>query len=402
MIDDDQGQNSINSENNTQQVSEYSVPLENQSQTPLNPVPPIQQSFNAMPMGQNLMNQPQMNLNYQQLNQPYYPPVNVVTPVQPQFQPQLQPQFQPQFQPQIQPQVNPQLVQPVANKDSTTASSWEIISFLSWVLFMATKWDNYMKTRDLRNEIYQPLTYNRSFVQLVTLIISFCGFFFYIKNLIYDKDPNFHQELLGDYAKYHFIPLIMYWIMSSILDKDVLRTFTTNGYTISDAFDGKAFCTFYMIFSAFCIVSIIFVYIKTEIKSKWYINLAIKKGVYSVIMVEAIHHLWESIFLLRFVSIDNGKTDDYQNLYRTGGIFLSILLAGSVYPFAIFYKNVIMLFITFLMYIGMLMSYYAKHISSKDFKGDGVSVINIILLIYNFIIIGLMVTKFKEDLIEKV
>ena len=78
MLDDDQGQNSINSENNIQQVPEYSIPLENQSQTPLNQIPPIQQSYNPMLLGQVPMNQPQMNLNYQQLNQPYYPPVNFV------------------------------------------------------------------------------------------------------------------------------------------------------------------------------------------------------------------------------------------------------------------------------------------------------------------------------------
>lgn len=409
MLDHDEGENSINSENNMQHVPENSVPLENQSSTPLNnplpinQIPPIQQSLNAIPVDQNLVNQAQMNLNYQQLNQPYYPPINVVPPVQAQFQPPIQSQFQPQLQPQLQPQFQPQPIhqvnQPLAQKDSTSASPWEIISLLSWILFMGTKWDNYMKTRGLTKEVYQPLLYNRSFIQLVTLIISFCGFFFYIKTLIYDKDPNFYQELLGDRSKYHFIPLLMYWIISLILDKDVLEALTFTNNT-SDAFDPKAICTFYMIFSAICICSIIFVYIKTEIKSKWYINLAIKKGVYSIILVEAIHHLWESIFYLRLFSIENNS--DIENLYRTGGIFMAILLVGCVYPFAIYYKNIIMLFITFLMYFGMIMSYYVKPINEKNLKGDGVAVINIILLISNFIIICLMITKFKEDLIEKV
>ena len=49
----------------------------------------------------------------------------------------------------------------------------EIISFLSWFLFMSAKWDFYKKVDNLIERAYKPILYNRSFIEMINLIFSY-------------------------------------------------------------------------------------------------------------------------------------------------------------------------------------------------------------------------------------
>lgn len=81
-------------------------------------------------------------------------------------------------------------------KNTSNPMIWEIISFLSWLLFISAKWDNYVKSSSIEIILYYPVLYNRSMVQLFTLIISALGFLIYLKYIIYSKDNNLYQGLL--------------------------------------------------------------------------------------------------------------------------------------------------------------------------------------------------------------
>ena len=289
-------------------------------------------------------------------------------------------------------------------KNTSNPMIWEIISFLSWLLFISAKWDNYVKSSSIEIILYYPVLYNRSMVQLFTLIISSLGFLIYLKYIIYSKDNNLYQGLFGDKSKYHFVPLLLYSTICIIFDREFMKIINRlddfegpddDNPPYSNAFSEKAFGTFYMLFSIFTLASIIYIYMKTEMNCEWYMIMTIKKGIYSVIIAESVHCIFESIFYLRLVT----AVEDIENLFKTGGVFLVILISAIIISFAIYSKNIILLFINFLMYFGMTINYYSK--SADLMKSDGVAVIDIIMIVANFVLIAFMIIKYKEQLLDQ-
>jgi hypothetical protein len=280
-------------------------------------------------------------------------------------------------------------------KNTSNPMIWEIISFLSWLLFISAKWDNYMNAPI--NGIFTPLSYNKYFIELITLIISVLGFLIYLKNIIYTRDEKLYQGLFGDQSKFHIIPFIAYSVISMILNQGANTVFELKQ---EGSYDPKALNTFYMIFSIISLASIIFVYIKTEMDCEWYVVMTIKKGIYSFIIVESLYHFLESIFALRFHNITEG--DALITLEKTGGVFFVILQSAIVAAFALFYKNIIMIILNFLMYFTMILNSYTyrKAAGDNSMFGDAVAVIDIIMLIANFIIMIIMIVRFKEELLE--
>lgn len=310
-------------------------------------------------------------------------------------EPQI-PQGIPNYTP-VNQEVNiPPPINNVGNKSGGGPTVLEILSCISWFLYISAKWDNYMNAPI--NGIFTPLSYNKYFIELITLTISVLGFLIYLKNIIYTRDEKLYQGLFGDQSKFHIIPFIAYSLISMILNQSADTVFASKQ---EGSYDPKALNTFYMIFSIISLASIIFVYIKTEMDCEWYVVMTIKKGIYSFIIVESLYHFLESIFALRFHNVtDDG--DALVTLEKTGGVFFVILQSAIVAAFALFYKNIIMIILNFLMYFTMILNSYTyrKSVEGKNMFGDAVAVIDIIMLIANFIIMIIMIVRFKEELLE--
>ena len=309
-------------------------------------------------------------------------------------EPQIQ-QITPNYQPVNQEVHIPPPINNVGNKSGGGPTALEILSCLSWFLYISAKWDNYMNAPI--DVDYTPLKYNKYFIEFITLIISVLGFLIYLKNIIYTRDEKLYQGLFGDQSKFHIIPLIAYSVISMILNQSANTVLAPKQ---EGSYDPKALNTFYMIFSIISLASIIFVYIKTEMDCEWYVVMTIKKGIYSFIIVESVYHFLESIFALRLHNIDD--LGDYESLQKTGGVFFVILQSAIVAAFALFYKNIIMVILNFLMYFTILLNAYTSRKIKKEESmfGDAVAVIDIIMLIANFVIMIIMVVRFKEELLE--
>ena len=316
-------------------------------------------------------------------------------------EPQIQ-QTIPNYQP-VNQQVNiPPPINNVGNKSGGGPTVLEILSCLAWLLYISAKWDNYMNAPkdEINNFKYTPLKYNKDFINLITLIISVLGFLIYLKNIIYTRDEKLYQGLFGDQSKFHIIPLIAYSVISMILNQSEN---TVLALKKEGSYDPKALNTFYMIFSFISLASIIFVYIKTEMDCEWYVVMTIKKGIYSFIIVESVYHVLESIFALRFHNVtDDGEALALESLFKTGGVFFVILQSAIVAAFALFYKNIIMIILNFLMYFTILLNSYTyrKGAGELNMFGDATAVIDIIMLIANFVIMVIMIVRFKEELLE--
>jgi hypothetical protein len=409
-----------------QNIAPQNVPPQNvppQNVPPQN-VPP--QNIGAQNMAQNmalhLIQQPLaaqgvvLQYNIPQGIPQYYPPQNapisqpVNTPVQSQINQPLINQITYSSQ-SNQIYQSDQVNQSYQNKSkSGIPSEWEILSFLGWFLFMGSKWDMYEKVKGISHDDYAPILYNRSFIGMITLIISIIGFLVYVKNIIYKRNINFYHSFFGQYTKFHSIPLFMYTGINIVLDKYIIdkmtevNKFTTvKGLSHNDSFDIKAVCAFYIIFSICGLASLIYIYINLEMDCEWYIAMIIKKGVFSILTAECSYHFFESIFYTRLINIDIEKNiDDIESLYHTGGIFFSILQAVFVIGFAVYYKNIILLALNFLMFYSMIMNYYVKKEDEDNvlWKNDATAGLEITVIVINFALMIFMVAKYKEQLIE--
>ena len=314
-----------------------------------------------------------------------------------QYQPPTYPSFNPE--PIVKQQdFNNQNNQNQVRNNGGCPNSWELFSFLTWILFLSSKWDIYRRSTTITNELYRPTLYNRSFVQLVTLIISVLGFLVYLKHIVYKKNENLYQALFNQYAKYHTFAFLLYSALAFTIEKQVMEL--RNMKNVSDSFNFKAFSAFYMIFSLLTLFCIIFVYMCTDMVCDWYIVMSIKKGIYSVIIAETTQYFIESIFFARFASIvdsDSSSGLDMLNLYKTGGVFFCILIFAIVCVFSILKKDIIMMLINFLMYCGMIFNFYTSEYVEV---AKGIPVVCIIVVVCQFVIMAIMVIKFKEQLIE--
>ena len=407
-----------------QNIAPQNVPPQNvppQNVPPQN-VPP--QNIGAQNMAQNmalhLIQQPLaaqgvvLQYNIPQGIPQYYPPQNapipqpVNTPVQSQINQPLINQITYSSQ-SNQIYQSDQVNQSYQNKSkSGIPSEWEILSFLGWFLFMGSKWDMYEKVKGISHDDYAPILYNRSFIGMITLIISIIGFLVYVKNIIYKRNINFYHSLFGQYTKFHSIPLFMYTGINIVLDNYIINMMKkVNDFTKvediskNDSFNIKAVCAFYIIFSICGLASLIYIYINLEMDCEWYIAMIIKKGVFSILTAECSYHFFESIFYTRLINIEE-KFDDIESLYHTGGIFFAILQAVFVIGFAVYYKNIILLALNFLMFYSMIMNYYVKKEDEDNdlWKNDATPGLEITVIVINFALMVFMVAKYKEQLIE--
>lgn len=360
---------------------------------------------------QNYQNNYTVPQNYPQSNEPliiqtYQPPNNATV------QQMIQSPMTDSTNINLAPMNNVQAPQKQAN-----FTQFEIISFISWIIFMSAKWDYFSKINllgyqdmDELKEKYRPIVTNSSFMQLISLIVSILGFLVYLKNIIYSRNNNFYFGLFGNYSKYHFVPFIFYSGINFVLDYYVS---TTKGVLIPDMvtdlkeerdFDIVALCAFYLIFSLFTLLSIIFIYYTTEMKCEWYIVMTIKKGIYSILIVESLYLFLDSIFFVRFVNIPSSLSQ-LKDLYTTGSIMFALLQGIIVIALAMYFKNITMLAFNFLVFYGMVMNFYSKKSiaaeeKEDEYKSDGAITIEIIMVVLHFALIAFMITKYKEQLFE--
>ena len=327
------------------------------------------------------------------------PQQNVINNMQ-SYQPPTYPSFNPE--PIVQKQdTNNQVnqVQVQVHNNGGCPNSWEIFSFITWILFLSSKLDIFIRSARIKKELYRPVLYNRSFVEFITLIISICGFLVYLTNIVYKKNGNLYQALFNQYAKYHTVAFLLYSALAFTIERQVMKLDLDDFKNVFDSFNFKAFAAFYMIFSLLTLCCITFVYFFTVMVCDWYMVMSIKKGIYSVIIAETTQHFIESIFFARLSTLVDSPSDSgTESLYNTGGVFFCILVFAIVCFFAILKKDIIMMLVNFLMYCGMIFNFYTSGL--KETIGKGTPVVCIIVVVCQFVIMAVMIIKFKEQLIE--
>lgn len=288
-------------------------------------------------------------------------------------------------------------------------SNWEVFSFICWFLYMGAKWDYYVFYINNQKN-YRPLVFDKTLLETFTLIISVLGFLIYVINIIYNRKESLYRGLFGEYSRYHFVPLIFYSslkIVKESYEGGLITNPIGEEYKlpsgISDAFSLRAFYSFVLIFNILILVSIILIYFNSRMKCEWYIMITIKKGVYSILIMESWYGFFESIFFLRYYdSSDN--SDNLLNLYKVGGTIFILFIGIGAFIFAFFKKDIMILFVNFFIYLGMIMFFFGSYGPKDEEKeliyGNAEGIIEIVMLCLNILLIIMMIIRFKEELFE--
>lgn len=297
---------------------------------------------------------------------------------------------------------------------------WYILSFLSWTIFIALEfyslesriylwnWEHQAPNQYFRIS-YFPLKIQIDYLQTFIFIISLIAFinFFYFTAI--EKNGSVYNGLMGEFSKFHFIPLL---IISAL---NILSINGKDYWTIGNAKHNKIILIFYILFIIFGLISLIFVYIKTEF-NEWYNVMIIKKGLFSIFIILLFYLFFYTIICLRAydVSIKTNYTyEDYikdgflpfskvRSFYKVIGISFSLIIGIGAYIFSLLFKDIMASFMAFLIYLGLVLSFFGSQKPSKSVKNyfnkNAEGIIYIIMMILTLIFIGFLIMKYNNVL----
>ena len=288
---------------------------------------------------------------------------------------------------------NTKLNQQSDNRGNGSESlGWHIISILSWILLLFTAWNSYNQNSafwDSFHSKYSSYIYLSSFLmnmpllKIFVLIISLCGFVVYIIFTTYKKNLNLYNDMLSSWSKFHFIPLLfisaLFILGSNIGSYNDLERLERYRYI-------KMLLIFDIIFTIIALISLIIIYIKTTLNCDWYIVMAIKKGTYSTFIVLLWYNFFYTIICLTTVEcIIKDYEDKLISLHKVTGILFSILFALGVFIFSLLFKDLMALFVNFLIFIGMVISFFnasasVKELRKENLNGEAEGIIDIIFM----------------------
>ncbi len=171
--------------------------------------------------------------------------------------------------------------------------------------------------------------------------------------------------------------------------------------------------TFNLNFTVIGFISLIVIYILTKLNSEWYIVMAIKKGVYSTFIILLWYNFFVTIIHLKKINIylkaykDTSKADEYgnnlKNFFKNAGISFTIIFGLGSLIFSVVFKDLMAAFTNFLLYLGMVISFFNKNKEDKDvrkdyFNGNADGILDIIIMALSFACIIFLLIWCKHKL----
>ena len=139
---------------------------------------------------------------------------------------------------------------------------------------------------------------------------------------------------------------------------------------------------------------------------EWYIVLAIKKGVYSsfiILLLYNFFHIIISFKLINYSFEENDPLEDKRKFLRGTGIAFTILFGIISLVFSFLFKDLMAAFTTFLMYLGMVITFFNRNDDQKEsrkkyFNGYTDGVFHIIFMLLSLACIAILILKFRQRL----
>ena len=303
---------------------------------------------------------------------------------------------QAQQQPQSQPQTTA----------SFTIYVWKFLSVLSWILLILASLESYIRGSMIfssyqLNQIFIPLSVNLGLLESFYLLLLLFAFYNIAYLGLYKGDNTIVDPLFEDISKYHCFPLFLITLMTLNMHsiKDAIELKDMEGQIITN-----------LVFTILALACLGFIYFKTVFIHDWFIVFTVKKGIFSFFIV----FLWFSFFyhMVLIGAIkkqENMETEEkikaLFGFLKGSGIAGALLIPFGSLSFAFIFKDLIAAVTNLLIYIGMVSSSFGINGKNKDlFKeywdGNADGIIEIIMMVINVVLIGLLITKCKNSLLD--
>ena len=195
-----------------------------------------------------------------------------------------------------------------------------------------------------------------------------------------NKDNSFFESINGDWSKYHFIPLFAASILFII------------GESMKDHRDDEPENIWGLIFVIIGLLSLIFIYMKTNLPPEW-LPATIKKGTYSCLITLEWYYFCYDICNLKI----NHDSQKNKQIAGYSGFFSVIIGIGGLF-FAIFFKDIVVAALYFLIYLGCSIFYFSIDSEIREYYNkyfDGI--IDIIMIILFLLEICFIFIKYKSE-----
>ena len=276
---------------------------------------------------------------------------------------------------------------------------WTIWGFFAWRTHKEQGED-----KDPLKEEYYPLQmqvslYYICFILALIIITGGCFVFFY--KTICKKDDQVVNGMMGQFSKFHFFPLLCasaLFITGECVDQDLDDQ--PNHF--------KKMYIAGLIFSIIGLVSFVFIYIMTDLNANdWWVLLLLKKGAFSCLIILMWYSLCYDIYYVhrydKITDEDYNPSEDDEDLldWEKGcGLAFSIIFGIGSLAFSFVFKDLVACVMNLLIYIGLTVAYFRlekekrKH---KDANKNGDGIVDIIMLVLSVAVIVLLLIKYREN-----
>ena len=300
--------------------------------------------------------------------------------------------------------------------DTVKSILW-IMSYLSWLMLVATGWAS-IKWLDDENEIiwtisatrshygidplktiYYPFQMHVSLIYIVfilTLLIILGGCIVFFIKSIFNKDEEVMNGMMGQFSRYHFFPLLCasaLFIIGECVDRNT---------TDKNHYKNMLVCG--LVFSLLGLASMIFIYIMTDLNTKdWWVLLLLKKGTYSCLIVLMWYYFCYDIYYVHIHDKPNEDPNKSWDWRKGCGIAFSIIFGIGSLAFSFVFKDLVVGCMNLLIYIGLTVGYFKL---DKDIRKDKVAnkngdgAIDIIMIVLSAALVVLLVFKYREECLK--
>ena len=251
----------------------------------------------------------------------------------------------------------------------------------------------------------QVSLYYICFILALIVITGGCFIFFY--KTIFKKDDQVINGMMGQFSKFHFFPLLCASALFIIgecvdnLDKDDWNTQKEVDHFKDMHISG-------LVFSIIGLASLIFIYIMTDLNTNdWWVLLLLKKGVFSCLIILMWYNFCYEIYYVhlydKITNDDNFDPNEDFDWKKGCGLAFSIILGIGSLAFSFIFKDLVACVMNLLIYIGLTVAYFRLDKDSRKHKnanknGDGI--VDIILLILSVAMIVLLLIKYRENCLK--
>ena len=216
----------------------------------------------------------------------------------------------------------------------------------------------------------------------LTLLLLVLSLAIYIYGIL-TRNGNILNGMLGNFTKFHFIPLLCIsclFIIGMATDKE-------------EGPKGVQFF-FSLVFTIIGLGSLVFITMQTNIESPNYASWIIKHGAYSCLIAWLVYNLCYLILYYHLVV----KNEDMVKWFKGCEIAFAIIIGIINLCLAIFLKAVMIAFTNLLIYIGMVCRFFdnKKDEIKATYGSYTGGIIEIIMMILSLLVIVFLIIQYRK------